>query len=228
MSKVEQALAWALAVAGDERHGYDQRSRWGPDYDCSSFVISAWEQAGVPVREAGASYTGNMRVFLRCGFRDVTAETERTTGAGLRRGDVLLNVQHHTALYLGDGRLVQAAINEKGGITGGESGDQTGREISVVSYWNYPWDFVYRYEEAEADGGTEPEGGLPQLGRGSRGEAVRALQSLLLFRGGSLPRYGADADFGEETEAAVRAFQRRRGLDEDGIAGPDTWRELLR
>lgn len=80
----ERATARMEAWAADSSHGYDQANRWGPDYDCSSAVISAWELAGVPVKTKGATYTGNMRgVFLRCGFEDVTAGVDLATGAGL-------------------------------------------------------------------------------------------------------------------------------------------------
>ena len=37
---IDRAVDWALAMARDDRHGYDQEKRWGPDYDCSSFVIA--------------------------------------------------------------------------------------------------------------------------------------------------------------------------------------------
>ena len=111
MSIAEKAAAWAEAVAAEDRHGYDQQNRWGPDYDCSSLIISAFEQAGVGVKSRGATYTGNMRpVFLACGLKDVTQSVNLLTGAGLLPGDVLLNITHHTALYLGDGALVQETI----------------------------------------------------------------------------------------------------------------------
>lgn len=34
-------------------------------------------------------------------------------------------------------------------------------------------------------------------------------------------------EFGEDTRQAVRSFQQARGLQADGIVGPDTWRSLL-
>ena len=71
MSVVEKAIAWALAVANDPAHGYDQTRRWGPDYDCSSLVISAFKEAGLPLT---ATFTGNMKYdFLRNGFADASA-----------------------------------------------------------------------------------------------------------------------------------------------------------
>lgn len=150
----EGAVRWAISIANDNSHGYDQGSRWGnPDYDCSSLVISAFEQAGIPLKSAGATYTGNMYdTALSIGFSDVTGSTNLGTGDGMRRGDILLNHANHTAMYIGDGQIVQASSNENGGITGGQAGDQTGSEIAVRSYYNYPWDSILRYSKAYKHG----------------------------------------------------------------------------
>ena len=140
---IERAVNWAVAIANDNSHGYDQNSRWGVDYDCSSLVISAFEQAGVKVKTGGATYTGDMRpVFLRYGFSDVTGQINLSNGSGLKRGDVLLNTTHHTALVVtdGGGTIVNASINENG-----KKGDQTGKEIYTRGYYNYPWNYVLRY-----------------------------------------------------------------------------------
>ena len=50
MGVIESALKWAKQIADDNSHGYDQSSRWGPDYDCSSLMISAYKQAGLPLK----------------------------------------------------------------------------------------------------------------------------------------------------------------------------------
>lgn len=144
---IERAISWALKIASDDSHGYDQNSRWGtPDYDCSSFVISAFEQAGIKLKSAGATYTGDMRgAALKTGFSDVTKSVNLSSGGGLKRGDILLDAGRHVALYLGDGQLVHASINENGGITGGQPGDQTGREITTRGYYNHPWSSILRY-----------------------------------------------------------------------------------
>lgn len=155
MSKTENAVSWMINTANNNHHGYDQRYRWGErgDYDCSSAVITAWQNAGVPVKTNGATYTGNMyNAFKKSGFIDVTRSVNLSTGAGLVRGDVLLNRVHHTALYIGGGKLVQASINERGGIVGGIPGDQTGREFNISSYYNFPWNYVLRYNEPQVAG----------------------------------------------------------------------------
>lgn len=150
MSIVEKYVQKALEIANDDSHGYDQINRWGDDYDCSSLVITAVENSGIKVVEAGATYTGNMlSTFKKCGFKDVTKTITLSSGNGLKRGDVLLNVKKHTAIYMGNGQLVHASLNEKGTISGGKKGDQTGKEICVRSYYNRPWDYVLRYEEKE-------------------------------------------------------------------------------
>lgn len=150
MSTVEKAITWMESTATNNRHGYDQQYRWGErgDYDCSSAVITAWQLAGIPVRTKGATYTGNMQpVFMACGFRNVTGQVNLHTGAGLVRGDVLLNRVHHVAMYCGNGMEVEASINEKGKAIGGIPGDQTGREFLIRTYRNYPWQVVLRYVE---------------------------------------------------------------------------------
>jgi len=144
---VEGAVRWAINIANDNSHGYDQRNRWGnPDYDCSALVISAFQQAGIPLKSAGANYTGNMYDAARSvGFADVTGGVNRANADGMRRGDILLSRGHHTAIYIGNGQVVQASSNEHGGITGGQPGDQNGREIWVTRYYNFPWTDVLRY-----------------------------------------------------------------------------------
>lgn len=156
MTKTEVSIRVLENLAKDDTHGYDQLHRWGPDYDCSSAVIAAWEGAGVPVHKNGATYTGNMLYsFLKSGFINVTKTINLNTGEGLIRGDVLLNVKHHTAMYAGNGKEVEASINEHCKATGGITGDQTGREILIRNYRNYPWDYVLRYKENTSMKSTE-------------------------------------------------------------------------
>lgn len=297
MSIIEKAVNWIIGIANDNTHGYDQGSRWSPDYDCSSLVISAWKQAGVNLT---CTYTGNMYAnMVNKGFSDITSQVNLATGSGLARGDVLLNVSSHTAMYIGNGQICEATGNENGGITGGQTGDQTGREICINSYRNYPWNYVLRY--VAEDGGpretqnenttytdrdtytvqagdslwstaekvygsgtyytklmtlngltnsnimvgqvlkiksntpsvsqpaqsTSSTNDLPTLRKGSKGEPVRALQALLVLRGQKLTTYGADGDFGSETEIALRAYQKLKGLTVDGICGSDEWKTLI-
>lgn len=182
-AKVENAVRWAIGIANNNAHGYDQGSRWGnPDYDCSSLVISAFEQAGIKLKSSGATYTGNMyAAAIKNGFKNVTSSIAMGSGGGLKRGDILLNTQHHTALYTGHGGIVQASANEFGRATGGRAGDQTGREILTKGYYNYPWNYILRFSKFRKGIGTVvpsdfvgtfATGGFPEDGwlRASHGE----------------------------------------------------------
>lgn len=75
-----------------------------------------------------------------------------------------------------------------------------------------------------ASGGGGGGGTPPTLTLGSTGGAVAILQTLLARKGFSPG--AADGIFGPHTLAEVRAFQASRGLDVDGIVGPQTWYAL--
>ena len=66
-----------------------------------------------------------------------------------------------------------------------------------------------------------PDGtpGRATLRRGDRGPLVSELQGEV----GIIP---ADGIFGSATEAAVRAYQRGKGMVPDGIVGPATWQAI--
>ncbi|MGL5810749.1 MAG: penicillin-insensitive murein endopeptidase [Nocardioides sp.] len=59
---------------------------------------------------------------------------------------------------------------------------------------------------------------------GNRGVDVLAVQYLLQAHGISVT---ADGSFGSATAAAVRTFQARQGLTQDGSVGPRTWEALV-
>src|SRR6516162_10058102 len=68
----------------------------------------------------------------------------------------------------------------------------------------------------------EPIEDRPVISEGDYGPDVYDLQRLL-------PRFpddGQDGDFGPMTQEAVINYQRSRGLDVDGIVGPQTWEAL--
>lgn len=138
MSKIENAVAWAEQIAADDRHGYSQLHRNGPDYDCSSFVGTALATAGFPVSQY--STTRNLGAQLeKAGF--VKAEKP------WRRGDIHLAAGHHVTMSVDANRIVHASQSENGGIDG-QTGDQTGKEICVRSYYDLPYENIVHYRYA--------------------------------------------------------------------------------
>ena len=149
---IESAVNWAMAIAADDTHGYHYGG-WGPDYDCAHFVISAFEQAGVQLKENGAGDTTSLKqACLKCGFEVVDDWEDKNTSAGLERGDILLNEIHHACLYIGGGQVVNASQDKDGGKTG----DTTGEEIRIQQFYphQYGWDLALRYIEPDSGDGT--------------------------------------------------------------------------
>ena len=138
---IEKYLGWAINIANDNSHGYSQIDRWGPDYDCSSLVLSALEYAGLDI--GYASYTGNMISELVP--RGWTQISYNGIPASLVRGDILLahnQDTQHVEFYLGGNMRIGAHKDENGGIGyGARAGDQTGEEICTrtdVGNW-FTW-----------------------------------------------------------------------------------------
>ncbi|WP_411810344.1 peptidoglycan recognition protein family protein [Bacillus glycinifermentans] len=68
--------------------------------------------------------------------------------------------------------------------------------------------------------------GTTILKKGSSGSKVKALQKRLIAAGFSLPKYGADGSYGNETVQAVKSLQKKAGIAVDGIYGPATEKAL--
>lgn len=149
MCDLNKAVSWAIGIAGDDSHGYDQEHRNGPDYDCSSFLGMALHNAGFPV--SPYSTTRNLVPQLRAaGFVPCNPP--------YKKGDIHITPGHHVVMSINSASIVHASINENNDITDGKTGDQTGREICTRSFYTpqYGWEYHLRY----AGGNTNsPAGG---------------------------------------------------------------------
>lgn len=72
--------------------------------------------------------------------------------------------------------------------------------------------------------GRELKPDPPTLSQRDSGWQVKRAQRRLVFHG--FDPGEVDGDFGANTERAVRAFQKARELDVDGVIGPFTWKLL--
>ena len=225
MTIPQAACDWAIKTANDQKHGYSQANRWGnPDYDCSSFVISAYKNAGV--NTGLATYTGNMSDLLNHGFSDVTKNVNLNTGKGLQAGDILYyhisGTNGHAAMYAGNGQIVHARGQSYGSPAPGDQGT----EIAVCPYYRGKWQHVYRY----TGGGTPIKTPtpttpvkemcnvsvtIPLVMYGSVGSAVAVWQQIIGVT--------VDGEFGSKTKAATLTYQANHGLKQDGEVGKKTW-----
>lgn len=147
MSSIEKAVSWMEQIAKDNSHGYDQAHRNGPNYDCSSFIGTALNQAGFNVSKS--STTRNLESqLLKAGFEKISVNSSR------KRGDIFLAVGEHVVMCTDSKNIVHASINEKGTVTGGKTGDQNGKEICIRSYYNGNWDYHFRLKEKSTSNKT--------------------------------------------------------------------------
>lgn len=144
MSDINKSVQFMIAIANDDSHGYDQNNRYGtPDYDCSSLVAEALKQGGFNVSKF--SWTGNLERQLRnCGFIDCSKPW--------KAGDIHLKTGKHVVMSINDRQIAHASQNEFGGSTGGQQGDQTGKEVCIRDYYEYQggWDCHLRYATHES------------------------------------------------------------------------------
>lgn len=137
-------ITWLLNIANDNSHGYAQDSRVGkPDYDCSSLVYYGLLNNGFNTNQIGGwpfNTRSENEKLTKSGFKRI----QFTNIDSLEPGDILLRTGH-TEVYVGKNLCVGAHINEKGGISNGQPGDQTGDEISVQNC-SKNWLWAYRYK----------------------------------------------------------------------------------
>lgn len=124
-------------------------------------------------------------------------------------------MQGHCGIYIGNGNVVESTPKWKNGV-----------QITALSArrWLKHGKLPYlHYEEVKDTVVIE----MSILKKGADGPQVKTLQRLLLSLGYDLGRYGADGDFGNKTDAAVRAYQKANKLTVDGEVGKNTWSKLL-
>lgn len=163
---------------------------------------------------------------------DMSANTlmgkcELITKERARRGDWVFKVNSSgKATHIG--YIVDDALNVI---------EAKGRDYGVIKSplskggWNKYGRPKYFADEINAAGGvttTAPEAGfvvrriLKRVSPMMKGDDVRELQAALISRGYACGRAGADGIFGDDTRAAVRAFQGSLRLTVDGKAGRQT------
>ena len=94
---------------------------------------------------------------------------------------------------------------------------------NLVAYW-----MRYVGDESDEKENEDKEVSLKvrQLRKGMSGGDVKSLQRLLFADGYSVGKSGDDGDFGNDTEEAVKNYQRDHNLEPDGIAGVQTLKAL--
>lgn len=145
-----KGMSWARTIAQNEGYGYDQIPgratgyvNWKKDpnctngcgsFDCSSFISAILTIAGYYTENPNfvANEDSAGAELAKVGFKKIA--TSATSIDNLQPGDILMQNRVHIEMYLGNNEMVGARKNEKGGIVGGQAGDQNGKEIAISPF----------------------------------------------------------------------------------------------
>lgn len=68
---------------------------------------------------------------------------------------------------------------------------------------------------------------VPYLKKGDKNDAVKVMQTVLIYLGFDCGKSGVDGSFGNDTVKAVKSYQKAVGITQDGICGKDCWKNML-
>lgn len=183
--------------------------------DCRAFTRKMLAFAGITISGGGATSQWNTKSnWAETGTIDTMPKDKVCI---VFKYAPSIDKMDHTLIYDGQGNYIHC------------SGEVKKQSISSykATHWAIPKG-LYDGVPAVPD---KPEEPVPAptvvlLRKGSKGEEVKRLQTLLIMRGYDLGSYGADGDFGNKTLEAVKKFQKDNGLAVDGIVGVNTWAAL--
>lgn len=183
----------------------EQNCKWGVGvrmYDCRGFTAWLLKQVGISISGEGATSQYNTAAnWMRRG--SVNDMPDCVCCLFRKKGTKM----EHTGMHIGGGIVVDCSVNVRtGGMTG----------------WTHYAIPVGLYKEGE----IPMDKVKPTLRKGAEGESVKELQTRLNDIGYDCGT--VDGKFGNKTLAAVKEFQRKHGLTDDGVVGRQTWAELLK
>ena len=174
----------------------------GRIYDCRGFTWYCLKQEGVTISSVGATTQYNTsgswvkRGLIKNGMPNVVCCVFK------KKGDKM----SHTGLHIGDGLIIHCSGEVK----------YSGIEDTTWTHYAIPKGLhPDAYLAAAQDVKV-----IKTLSKGSKGEAVAKLQSMLNELGFNCGE--ADGSYGTKTMEAVKEFQRAYGLLIDGIYGKNT------
>lgn len=223
MAHVEDVLLEALAQEGDRYIFGAEALPSDPDpgaFDCSELVEWACARAGVSPKMPDGAYYQWVHATKNHDLALPVAKAVHTRGALLFVGDgtgVGRDAITHVAWSLGDGRTIEARGSRWGvGIFPAEGRFDFAAYMPGVDYSAGR----VQVPPVEDNGLPVYPGGVWK--KGARGGFVVTIQTLAERAGCANGRWAIDGIFGKLTENAVRCFQRKIGVNDDGAWGPVT------
>ena len=194
-------------------------------WDCNGLAEGIYKDfAGVDINtKARYNYSG------WCGEKGagLIPAAKRQAGVAVFWGDKAASIHHVGYLYkpvdaskpTGDWYIIEARGVMYGVV-------KTKLSARKPNFWGY-MDKYFDYDNADYVP-AEPVIGERILKNGMEGSDVKAMQEALISLGYDCGRWGADGEFGDATELALRAFQEDHGCGADGEYGPESHVAMLK
>lgn len=205
-SKKAKKIAEAMRIiCADNNVGYDQYQR--------NTLYNLLSKNGFNIRNINTNVETDCSALVRvcCMYAGIELPNFTTVNEAnvlLKSGEfVELKGSKYTdqSIYLGEGDILNTCTQ--------------GHTVVVISNGS-------KYEvTVDADSYTLGE---RTLENGMEGTDVKTLQSFLIELDYDCGKWGADGDFGDSTEIAVRKFQDDHDLNADGIYGPKSHEAMLK
>ena len=131
MANINNANDYMYNLVTDKKHGYSQENRYGPDYDCSSSIMTSLKMGGkfdVPVKDVN---TASMKKYLeKIGYK-VVSNSEKPQKNDIKLRPATSKRGGHVLMFRSP-TMVMEFSSSRGHK---EKGDQTGTES-----WCHKWD----------------------------------------------------------------------------------------
>ncbi len=177
--------------------------------DCSGLIIEAYRSQSPNYGDKSAN-----TLFSKCVQTGMLNTIPETPGLCVWRSG-------HIGMYIGNGKVVEAGGTNVGVVVSGLNTPATGKRWTN---WGRLADVDYMNTLPTPDVPDSPDFWLGRYLKVTKpymqGEDVEDVQRALAKFGFSPGAF--DGIYGLKTEAAVKGFQKRSGLDADGIVGPKT------
>lgn len=198
--------------------------------NCKKYLGRPYVWGGESMEEGGFDCSGYVYNVLRdSGFNvgRTTADGYRILGKKVDPGqrkpaDLLFFGKNgratHIAFYAGDNGMYESI----GGSSNTKSNPGKGVTYSSIYRRGDLMEVRTLFDDAGAPSGntgTAKPVSRSWLQRGDKGQKVVDMQVMLIGCGYSCGMCGADGDFGKNTEAALKKFQKDNELKEDGLYG---------
>jgi peptidoglycan hydrolase-like protein with peptidoglycan-binding domain len=227
LSVAQSQIGVRESPSGSNRQKYGVWYGWNGVAWCDIFVSWCAAQAGLGSIIGKSAYCpSHVAYFKRKGmWRDANYRPVP--------GDIVFFASGGEACHVGivEARNGSYSVTTIEGNTSVTSNDNGGRVMRRVRTYGNPykkggWGILgfahYQGGAGKATATKTATSSRNWLQKGDKGQAVKELQTMLMKAGYSCGKYGADGEFGADTEKAVRAYQINHGLVVDGQAGVKT------